>query len=116
MAVDQAYMSISQACKYLAKHAEDKKTEKMWFGYLANNSRIYMKQHGYKIVSHVIDGKLCYTEDALKAFIKILGKPSDRNAVNSLLDSVDTKSKKTAKKPATYKPSKSKKKATRYYQ
>ena len=101
MAVDQAYMSISQACKYLAKHAEDKKTEKMWFGYLANNSRIYMKQHGYKIVSHVIDGKLCYTEDALKAFIKILG---------------NTKSKKTAKKPATYKPSKSKKKATRYYQ
>lgn len=83
------YMSINEACKYLARHAEDKKSEQQWFGYLKNNARKFMEQDGYKIVSHVVKGELCFTEASLKSFIKTMGNPTQRTSVAQALNAVD---------------------------
>ncbi len=82
-------MSINEACKYLAKNSKEKRTEQQWFGYLKHNARKYMEQDGYKIVSHVIGGRLCYTKASLQAFVQTMGDPNKRISVQQVLNDVD---------------------------
>lgn len=92
----QAYLSVYKASEYLAKHLKER-TANLWYGYLKHNPKQYLQQDGYKVVCHVIDGKACYTEASLKAFIKAMGSAERRKEVTVLLDQVDVKKTKTSK-------------------
>ena len=93
------YLTLHEASVYLEKHAKDSRKANMWFGYLKHNSRKFMDQDGYKVISHVIDGELHYTEASLKAFIKVLGSRTDRKEIELILSAVDEPKTKKSNKP-----------------
>jgi len=74
----QKIYSLWDAAVYLEKNLKSKpKDARYWYGYLKNNSENYLKQDGYKLVCHVLEGKLTFTEASLKAFIKVHEKPNN---------------------------------------
>lgn len=66
------FLTMWEASAYLA-NALTHRDQRGWFGYLKNNSRDYLKQDGYRLNYHIANGKLVYTEAALKAFIVLSG-------------------------------------------
>lgn len=89
MVSEVKYLTLYEASVYLEKHAKESRKANMWFGYLKHNAVKYMEQDGCKVVSHVIEGKLHYTESSLKAFIKVLGSKAERKEIESILNAVD---------------------------
>lgn len=68
--------SLWDASVYLEHNLKSKgKDARQWYGYLKHNPQKYLEQDGYKVVYHLLDGKLTYTEASLKAFIKAHQKP-----------------------------------------
>lgn len=49
---------------------------KKWYGFLAKNSRHHAdRSNGYKITTHIANGKLAYTEAALLEFVRLTLTP-----------------------------------------
>mgnify|MGYP003483542284 FL=1 len=96
------YMTLYQASEYLAKKMGERSAN-LWYGYLKHNPRKYLEQDGYKVVFHLQDGKMCYTEASLKAFMKSMGTATNRSTVAKVLDEVDSKKKKLSKVPKSIK-------------
>lgn len=62
-------LTQQQAAGLLASHL--KGNAKKWYGFLTKNSRHHANQsNGYKITTHVVNGKLAYTEAALLEFVR----------------------------------------------
>ncbi|MFD1439501.1 hypothetical protein HLH14_04500 [Acinetobacter sp. ANC 4282] len=68
------YLTQWQAAELLASLLNG--DAKKWYGFLAKNSRHHADQsNGYKITTHVVNGKLTYTESALLEFIRVTLTP-----------------------------------------
>jgi len=78
------YLTQQQAAELLATHL--KGNAKKWFGFLTKNSRHHAdRSNGYKITTHVVNGKLAYTESSLLEFVRVTLTPhKETTKVNQL--------------------------------
>jgi hypothetical protein len=83
--------SIKEAAAFLKDNLTDKKSSKYWEKYLLDNPSAYLKQHGYKIICNVKNGQLCYRENTLKAFIRVMGESLARKEVHMALRYTNSK-------------------------
>lgn len=81
---EMKYLRQRQAAELLASHL--KGNAKKWFGFLTKNSRHHANQsNGYKITTHIVHGKLAYTEAALLEFVRVTLTPhKETTKVNQL--------------------------------
>lgn len=78
-----------QAAEFLASLLNG--DAKKWYGFLAKNNRHHANQsNGYKITTHIVNGKLAYTEAALLEFVRVTLTPHKEttklNQLSSLSD------------------------------